>query len=110
MKKFFVDGAWRDGGSAISTFNPSDLDEVVGEYASAGVADAEEALAAARRALPGWKRFNMQARSEILRKVGDALLARSEEIGTLLAREEGKTLKEGIGETVRAANVFHFYA
>src|SRR5438093_7628953 len=99
----FIDGEWRESGRLAATYNPSDLDELVGEYASAGVADAEEALAAARRALPGWKRFNMQARSEILRKVGDALLARSEEIGTLLAREEGKTLKEGIGETVRAA-------
>ena len=110
MKGLFIDGDWRGGGSTTSTYNPSDLDELVGEYASAGAAEAEEALAAARRALPGWKRFNMQARSEILRKVGDALLARSEEIGTLLAREEGKTLKDGIGETIRAANVFHFYS
>ncbi|HEY4547411.1 MAG TPA: aldehyde dehydrogenase family protein [Pedomonas sp.] len=106
----FIDGQWREAASLLPTINPSDLDETVGEYAVSSVADAEEALAAARRALPGWRSYNTQARADLLRKVGDALYARAEEIGTLLSREEGKTLKEGIGEATRAAQVFHFYA
>jgi alpha-ketoglutaric semialdehyde dehydrogenase len=105
-----IDGQWCDAGDAMPTFNPSDLDEQVGSYAQAGVAEAEEAIAAARRAQPGWARFNMQARADILRRTGDLLLARATEIGTLLSREEGKVLKEGVGEVTRAAQVFHFYA
>jgi len=106
----FIDGRWRDGGGSVQTFNPSDLDERVGDYALGGPGDAEEALDAARKALPDWTRFNMQARCDLLRRVGDTLLARANEIGTLLSREQGKTLRDGIGETVRAAQVFHYYA
>ena len=46
----------------------------------------------------------------MLRKAADEILARKEELGTLLSREEGKTLAEGIGETVRAAQIFDFFA
>lgn len=106
----FIDGQWRSTTTLLPTVNPSDLDDTVGQYAVSTVDDAEEAIAAARRALPGWRSFNTQARSDLLRKVGDALYARVDEIGTLLSREEGKTLKEGIGEATRAAQVFHFYA
>lgn len=106
----YIDGAWREGTVPFETYSPSDLDETVGTYSKASAADVEEAMAAARRALPGWRSFNMQARSDLLRKVGDLLIARSEEIGTLLSREEGKTKPEGVGETIRAAQCFHFYA
>jgi aldehyde dehydrogenase (NAD+) len=106
----YIDGQWRGGASELSTINPSDLDETVGVYANASVADAEEAIAAARKALKGWGRFNAQSRADLLRKAGDALFARADEIGTLLSREEGKTLKEGVGEVMRAAYVFHYYS
>ena len=106
----FIDGRWRDAELSLTTHNPSDLDEMVGQYAPAGLTEAEEALAAARRAQPGWRAFNMQARADILRRVGDALYARADEIGTLLSREEGKALRDGVGEVQRAAMVFHYYA
>lgn len=106
----FIGGQWRGGESAFVIRNPSDHSEVVGEYAAASIADAQEAVDAARRALPGWATSNIQLRSDILRRVGDALLARAAEIGSLLSREEGKLLSEGIGETIRAAQSFHYYA
>lgn len=106
----YIDGAWRTGVAAFETRSPSDLDDVVGTYAKAGAADVEEAMAAARRALPAWRSFNMQARADILRKAGDLLMARMTEIGTLLSREEGKTLPEAIGEVGRAAAIFKFFA
>ncbi|SNS30994.1 aldehyde dehydrogenase (NAD+) [Sphingomonas laterariae] len=108
--RHYIAGSWRADGALIPTINPSDLDETVGEYPQASLADAEEALVAARKALPGWARSNIQQRADMLRKVGDMLLARSTEVGTLLAREEGKTLAEGVGETIRAAQVFHYFA
>lgn len=106
----YIDGAWRDGEVSFETFNPSDLDEQVGRYSKASASDIEEAMAAARRALPQWRSFNMQARADLLRKAGDLLIERSAEFGRLLAREEGKTLPEAIGETIRAAQCFHFYS
>ncbi|WP_380879384.1 aldehyde dehydrogenase [Sphingomonas sp. DBB INV C78] len=105
-----IDGQWRSEGTLIPTVNPSDLDEIVGQYPQASLADAQEALAVARAQLPSWSRTNIQKRADILRKTGDLLLARANDVGTLLAREEGKTLAEGIGETVRAAQVFHYFA
>ena len=105
----FIDGRWV-AGDLQPTRNPSDLDEVVGEYAQASVAQVEEAVAAARRALPAWRSFNIQARADMLRCIGDAVLGRREEIRLLLAREEGKTLREAMGETTRAAQVFHYFS
>ena len=49
-------------------------------------------------AFPAWSRSTLQLRHDILKRVGDEILARKDEIGRLLSREEGKTLAEGIGE------------
>ncbi len=106
----YIDGQWREGERPSSIHNPSDLDELVGTYPLSAPSDAEDAIAAARKALPAWSRSNIQVRADILRRAGDALFARATEIGTLLSREEGKTLKEGVGEAQRAAYVFHYYA
>ncbi|WOK37209.1 aldehyde dehydrogenase family protein [Sphingomonas sp. C3-2] len=106
----FIAGQWRDGADRFETRSPADRNDVVGEYVNASRADAEEAVAAARKAFGDWAGGNIQKRSDIIRRAGDALLARSTEIGTLLAREEGKLLSEGIGEAVRAAQSFHYYA
>lgn len=106
----YINGVWRDGETPFETYSPSDLDELVGRYSKASAADVEEAMDAARRAAPGWRAFNMQARADLLRKVGDLLIQRAQDFGTLLAREEGKTLPDAVGETIRAAQCFHFYA
>ena len=68
------------------------------------------AVDAAKEALPSWALSSPQVRSDLLDRVGTTILARKEELGALLSREEGKTLAEGIGETVRAAQVFKFFA
>ncbi|MDP3084252.1 MAG: aldehyde dehydrogenase family protein, partial [Rubrivivax sp.] len=65
---------------------------------------------AARAAFPAWSRSSVQERHDILKRVGDEILARKDELGRLLAREEGKTLAEGIGETARAGQIFLFFA
>ena len=106
----YIDGAWRDGDTPFETFNPSDLDEPVGRYSKANRGDIEQAMDAAQRALPAWRAYNMQARADLLRKMGDLLIERSASIGRLLAREQGKTLADATGETIRAAQCFHFYA
>jgi acyl-CoA reductase-like NAD-dependent aldehyde dehydrogenase len=65
---------------------------------------------AARAAFPAWSVSGIQARADALDKIGTEILARREELGTLLAREEGKTKPEGIGEAARAGNIFKFFA
>lgn len=109
LHRNLIGGEWV-GGDAIPNINPSDTDDVVGEYARATKADAETAIAAAKAAFPAWSRSGLLERHAVLRKTADEITARKEEIGRLLSREEGKTLAEGIGETVRAAQIFDFFA
>jgi alpha-ketoglutaric semialdehyde dehydrogenase len=90
--------------------NPSDTNDIVGEYADATVADAVQALAAARSAWPAWARSTAQVRADVLSKAAAELLARRDEIGELLAREEGKTRAEAVGEVVRAGQILQFFA
>ncbi|MFL6280655.1 MAG: aldehyde dehydrogenase family protein, partial [Vicinamibacterales bacterium] len=90
--------------------NPSDLGDVIGEYAQADKAQTGAAIDAAKRAFPAWSIGSIQERANMLDKVGSDILARKDEIGRLLSREEGKTLPEGVGETVRAGHIFKFFS
>ncbi|NKJ03875.1 aldehyde dehydrogenase family protein [Rhizobium sp. SG741] len=104
-----IAGEWT-GTTGAENINPSDTNEVVGLYASASVQDVADAIAAAKAAFPAWSRSGILERHSILRKTSDEILARKDELGALLAREEGKTLPEAIGETIRAAQIFDFFA
>jgi aldehyde dehydrogenase (NAD+) len=106
----FIAGEWVPGVSTRPNINPSDTGDVIGDYAQADAAQVEAAIAAAAAAAPGWAASTPQQRFDILDAIGSELLARREEIGRLLSREEGKTLPEGIGETHRAAMIFKFFA
>ena len=108
--KNFVGGAWVEGSGASRNVNPSNTNDVVGEYARASKAQTGEAVAAAKAAFPAWARSTPQERYEALKKISDEILARKDELGRLLSREEGKTLPEGIGEVVRAGQIFAFFA
>jgi aldehyde dehydrogenase (NAD+) len=108
--KNFIGGEWVPAAEAAPDINPSNTGDIVGEYPRASAADAERAIAAAKNAFPAWSRSNIQERHDILKKIGDTILARKEELGRILSREEGKTLPEGIGETVRAAQIFLFFS
>ena len=104
-----IDGDWVEG-EAVPNLNPANTAEVVGRYARATAADAGRAIAAAKAAFPAWSRSGPLERHGVLSKAAAEIVARKEELGTLLSREEGKTLAEGIGETVRAAQIFDFFA
>lgn len=106
----YIDGKWVGGSSWTANRNPSDLSDVIGEYAQADADQTNAAVAAAAKAFAAWSVSSIQDRANILDKAGSDILARKEEIGRLLAREEGKTLPEGIGETARAGHIFKFFA
>ncbi|MCK1307578.1 aldehyde dehydrogenase family protein [Bradyrhizobium sp. 45] len=108
--KNFIGGEWVDGSAVTKNINPSDTNDVVGEYAKADKAQTEKAIAAAKAAFPAWAQSTPQVRYDALNKISLEIIARKEELGRLLAREEGKTLPEGIGEVARAGQIFAFFA
>ena len=110
MKRNWIGGVWVEGESASPNVNPSDTTDVIDEYARGGDAHARAAIAAAREAFPQWALSSPQARADALDFIGTEILARKAELGDLLAREEGKTLPEAIGEVGRAGQIFKFFA
>jgi aldehyde dehydrogenase (NAD+) len=105
-----IAGKWHPGDAYEPNLNPSDLADTIGEYAHADAAAFDAAVRAAREAFPAWSASGIQARADALDRIGNEILARKEELGTLLAREEGKTRPEGIGEAARAGSIFKFFA
>ncbi|SCB57048.1 aldehyde dehydrogenase (NAD+) [Rhizobium aethiopicum] len=104
-----IAGEWV-GTDATKNINPSDTNEVVGLYANGSAEDTRNAIAAAKAAFPAWSRSGIWERHVILKKTGDEIMARKDELGALLAREEGKTLPEATGEVIRASQIFEFFA
>jgi aldehyde dehydrogenase (NAD+) len=105
-----INGEWVPGHAYAPNLNPSNLADAIAEYAQGDAAQLDAAVAAAAAAFPAWATGSVQARSDALDRIGNEILARKEELGRLLAREEGKTLAEGIGETMRAGQIFKFFA
>jgi alpha-ketoglutaric semialdehyde dehydrogenase len=105
-----IDGRQLDSAERTTDLNPSNLSDVVGEFASASSSDLEQAIASARAALKQWSQTNPQQRFDILDRAGTEILARKDELGRLLSREQGKPLADGIGEAARAGAIFKFFA
>ncbi len=108
--EIYVDGAWQAGKSTIENRNPSDISDVIGLYAQASADQLDTALDAARRAQPVWWAAGVQKRHDVLMAIGTELMARADEIGRMVAREEGKPLVEGKGEVYRAGQFFTYFA
>jgi acyl-CoA reductase-like NAD-dependent aldehyde dehydrogenase len=106
----FIGGEWVTGARVADDVNPSDTGDVVGRFAQGDASHIAAAVAAAKEAAPLWASSTPQQRFDVLDFVGSEMLARKEELGTLLAREEGKTLPESVGEVSRAGAIFKFFA
>jgi aldehyde dehydrogenase (NAD+) len=105
-----IDGIWNTGGTSRCNINPSDLDDTIGEYVHASPNEVDVAVQAAYAAQPKWARIGAGVRSDALDRIGTELIQRADELGQLLAREEGKTLKEAQAEATRAGQLFKFFA
>ncbi len=108
----FINGQWQPAasGETFENRNPANQDDLVGLFAASGQEDVDAALSAAEAAFDGWRRTSAIQRAAILHKAAEIISSRANEIGRELTREEGKTLKEGIGETNRAAQILRYYA
>jgi len=110
VSKNYIGGAWIEGSGTTRNVNPSNTDDIVGEYARADKAQAASAVTAAKAAFASWSVSTPQVRYDALAKISADILARKDELGRLLAREEGKTLPEAVGEVARASQIFAFFA
>ena len=110
LNQNFIAGDWLAGASEIANVNPSDLSDTIGHYAQADSAQLQRALDAAESAQHEWSAAGIERKYSVLMAIGNELIARCEELGTLLAREEGKTQPEGKGEVYRSGQFFTYYA
>lgn len=92
------------------SLNPSDTRDVVARTPDGDEGEVDAAVGAARNAFPAWSEASPEVRSDILDRAGILVMERREALGRLLSREEGKTLAEGVGETVRAGRILKYFA
>ena len=107
--QLYIDGKWVDGNGTMPVYDPSD-GSVIAEVATAGDAECEAALDAAHRAFPIWAKTSPRFRSEILRKAFEIMIAESDQIATMISRENGKVFADAKGEVAYAAEFFRWFA
>src|SRR5262249_42232587 len=110
--QLLINGEWRDpvSGEWSPNINPANTDDVIGEFARAGVEDVNLAVEAAKAAAPGWRAMPMVKRGEILFKAANLLEARIDDVARAMTREEGKTFPEAKGETARGVALLRYFA
>jgi len=106
----FIGGKEVSAATPLESLNPSNTNEVIATFPEGTAEDVNAAVEAARKAQPAWAAASPEVRSDVLDKAGSLILERKEIIGKLLAREEGKTLPEAIGETARAGRILKYFA
>jgi acyl-CoA reductase-like NAD-dependent aldehyde dehydrogenase len=107
--RHLIAGRW-EGDAGTPNINPSDTTDIVGLTPSAAAEEIKAAISAADAAREQWACSTPQQRFDVLDRAGAEILARVPELGRLLAREEGKPIKEAMGEVTRAGQLFKFFA
>ncbi|MEC7941464.1 MAG: aldehyde dehydrogenase family protein [Pseudomonadota bacterium] len=106
----YIGGEWQAGVSTVANINPSDISENIGNFAQASAEQVQQAISAAKYAQPEWEKTPIERKQAVLQAIGYELIARCDELGTLLSREEGKPFAEGRGEIYRAGQFFQYFA
>lgn len=110
VKRNLIAGDWVIGGDPVENRNPSDLSDLIGLYAQATPDQLDVTLMQAKEAQKEWATYGLERKQAVLNEIGTELMARADELGALLSREEGKPLAEGKGEVYRAGQFFTYYA
>lgn len=108
----FIDGAWTTSatGATFPDLNPSDSGDVIGQVADSTAEDAEAAVSAARRAGPAWAALGSVARGNLLFAAAETMVRRQKELACMITREQGKCLREAVGEVQRAIDILRYIA
>lgn len=109
-KALYIAGEWQAGTSTVANINPSDISDNLGDFSQASSDQVNQAISAARHAQPEWEKTSLEHKQGVLQAIGDELIARCDELGTLLSREEGKPFAEGRGEIYRSGQFFQYFA
>ena len=114
MKKYqnLINGKWVDAksGRTFENRNPANWDEVVGTFPKSGKEDVDEAVRVARTAFEKWRLVPAPKRGDILKKVGDLMVTRKEEVARLMTREMGKVLVETRGDVQEGIDTAYYGA
>lgn len=114
MKAFknFVSGNWVDAasGATFENRNPADWNDVIGTFPKSGAEDVERAVQSAKRGFALWSRTPAPLRGDVLRRIGDLMAARKEEIADLMTREMGKPLQETRGDVQEGIDTAYYAA
>lgn len=105
----YIDGKDRLARHTTPKRNPANQDELLGQFAAASAADADDAINAAQRAFEGWKNLPIAERLRLLRRVGQLIEERVYDIAAALTLEVGKNRMEALGETQETADFFYAY-
>src|SRR6266850_5582539 len=108
----FIEDRWvaSHGDTTFEKRNPADERDLIGIFRASSAGDVQEAVRAARRALPAWRALSYDARAQFLFRAAERIAARQTEIAAALTREEGKSLAEANGETARGAVILRYFA
>jgi len=113
-KKFqnYINGKWVDAksGKTFENRNPADWKKVVGVFPKSGKEDVDEAVRAARKAFEKWRLVPAPKRGDILRKVGDLMVARKEQLARQMTMEMGKVLAETRGDVQEGIDTAYYAA
>lgn len=104
-----VNGKWKSSEQEITIYSPINQEEL-GTVPAMTQTEADEAMQAARAALPAWRALSAVERAAYLHKTAAILERDKEEIGTILAKEVAKGIKAAIGEVVRTADLIRYVA
>ncbi len=114
MKTFknFMDGEWvaPSTGDYFQNVNPADTKDVIGRFPLSGKEDVARAVAAAKRGFTRWSRTPAPQRGDVLRRAGDLLTERKEEIADLMTQEMGKPLQETRGDVQEGIDTAYYAA
>jgi len=110
--KNLINGKWVDAksGQTFENRNPANWKEVLGVFPKSGKEDVDEAVKAARKAFESWRLVPAPKRGDILRKVGDLLVARKEELARQMTQEMGKVLAETRGDVQEGIDTAYYAA
>ena len=103
-----IDGKEVFASEKIEDRNPANTDEVLGIFQKGTAADANAAVAAARKALQGWSRTPWQERVRLIRKAAEIMDKRTFEMGAVVSLEVGKNRMEGLGDVAETADLFRY--
>src|ERR1044071_3792967 len=104
----YIDGAWVDGRAGFDVDNPA-TGEVIGTVPKLGHAETRQAIDAASRAFPAWRRRTAKERAAVMRRWFELMLANQDDLARLMTTEQGKPLAEAKGETVYAAAFLEWF-